>query len=159
MRGNSIDVKSLKIFSVSYLRLLLWSQQRVQRENVERNRGVSLLLYRDKTQSRINKGTHLKHIQLDVKNYSFGVACLHWRDRLRFPGQSLHPPHLRSPPPCPRPLRPLEGRSSYPDRFGAETGDRDYSLKIFCAQEISGEDGGGFNHIAKTHTRTGSFKL
>ena len=36
----------------SHLGLLLWVQQRVQRENIERNGGVSLHLCRNKTQQK-----------------------------------------------------------------------------------------------------------
>ncbi len=67
-------------------------------------------------------------------------ACLHWMDRLQFPGQSLHPPpHLQSQPLCPRRLHPPGGQSSYPGRSEAETENRENALQI-RSHDVSVED-------------------
>lgn len=84
-------------------------------------------LQRQNTEQNLSGLFMKKYIQLDLKNYSSGVACLHRQDHLQCQGQSLHHPRLRSLPLCLRHLRPLAGQSSCPSRSGVETGHRDKS--------------------------------
>lgn len=95
---------------LSHLRLLIRGQQGVEREDIQRDGGVTFIFYRD---------TNVVKRQNDSENeHFFRLAHLYRRDHLRGRGPSRRP---RCPPPCPRLPHPEAEPSSYPSRFGEET--------------------------------------
>jgi len=89
-----------------------------------------------------------------IKNPFFRLTRLRQRDRLQGRGPSLRPPHLRFPPLCPRPPHPPAGQSSYPSRFGEETGVKTVKPLLIRAQEVSVNSGHDANHSAENKCKS-----